>query len=148
MQGGLGQSIEAVSPESLILTSKIIPATEIFWSISNTAVKLSFLYFFAKVFSLEKYRSRFYVVGGICIALGIANIIQCVAVCRPFAFNWDKTIPDGYCGNANLGILLVAFFNLATDLLLFSLPVPILWGLQVSTKKRRGLIMTFCLGVL
>lgn len=82
------------------------------------------------------------------VCLGIGNILQSLVMCRPFAYLWDKTIPGGVCGNQDLALLLVAVLSVFVDVVIFSLPIPILWTLQLSKQKKRSLMVIFCLGIL
>jgi len=145
--GGLGLPANQVSMDSVELSLKLIIPAEIFWSVSNTLVKLSFLAFFQSIFSLDTYRKRFLVVGAICVGLGVASVIQTLAICVPIQYNWDKTIPNGHCGEQFISITAIAVLNFLTDVCIFALPVPIIWSLQLPTNKRRTLILTFCLGI-
>ncbi|PQE06817.1 integral membrane protein [Rutstroemia sp. NJR-2017a BBW] len=84
----------------------------------------------------------------IVILLGIGNIIQCFAICRPFAYQWDKTIEGGTCGNQTLGILLVAILNLITDLIMVIMPMPMVWNLKMPRSKKLALMGMFGLGIM
>lgn len=41
-----------------------------------------------------------------------------------------------------------ASFNIVTDCVLFGLPLPILWGLQLPPRKKYGLIVLFAIALL
>lgn len=84
----------------------------------------------------------------ISILLAIGNTIQCLAICRPFYFQWDKSIEGGVCGNRNLGILLVAFMNLATDIIIVLMPMPLVWNLKMARSKRLALMGMFGFGIM
>ena len=79
--------------------------------------------------------------------VGLGATIQCLAICRPIQYQWDTTI-DGVCGNKNLGILTSAIFNMITDLGLYTMPIPMLWNLQMPFTKKLALIGIFSLGLL
>lgn len=81
----------------------------------------------------------------IVLALGVAIIIQSLAICRPFQYQWDTSI-EGVCGNRNLGILMTAVFNLVTDLGILIMPMPLVWNLRLRTSKKVALTAIFGLG--
>ena len=63
---------------------------------------------------------------------GLFVILESFLLCRPFAFNWDKTIPDGVCGGTGHTLLGIAIVNLVIDISLVALPMPILWERQMA----------------
>ncbi|CAG8970860.1 hypothetical protein HYALB_00000838 [Hymenoscyphus albidus] len=162
--GGLGQDQKVVSKESITLTlqvwirgsnytsianeSKLLPAAETLWAAANTAVKVSILLVYKDIFALRSFRRAADTAIVVVIMLGVGNTIQCLAICRPFSFQWDKTIEGGKCGNQNLGILLVAFLNLVTDLIIVVMPMPLVWNLKMPRHKRLALIGIFSLGIM
>ncbi|CAG8955236.1 hypothetical protein HYFRA_00007253 [Hymenoscyphus fraxineus] len=162
--GGLGQDQKNVSKESITLTlqvwlrgsnytsianeSKLLPAAETLWAAANTAVKVSILLVYKDIFALRSFRRAADTAIVVVIMLGVGNTIQCLAICRPFSFQWDKTIEGGKCGNQNLGILLVAFLNLVTDLIIVIMPMPLVWNLKMPRHKRLALIGIFSLGIM
>ena len=80
------------------------------------------------------------------IVFWIAVVIRSIAICQPFAYNWNRTI-GGTCGDRPLAYLLTAVFNMILDLSIISAPMPQLWQLQVSTSKKWILTGIFSLGL-
>lgn len=68
-------------------------------------------------------------------------------VCRPIAYNWNHMI-EGRCYNQPEALEAVGIVNLLTDLLIFILPMPMLWGLQLPLGKKIGLTITFGIGLM
>ena len=60
---------------------------------------------------------------------------------------WDPSIP-GVCGNQHAGLLATGIGNIATDLLILSLPVPRVWNMQVSRGSKAALTGIFGIGLL
>lgn len=110
--------------------------------------KVSILLVYKDIFAIKGFRLVVDVVMVKVIMLAVGNIIQCLAICRRFAFQWDKTIKGGVCGNQTLGILLVAFINLLTDLIIVIMPMPLVWKLKMPKQKRLVLIGIFGLGIM
>ena len=82
------------------------------------------------------------------IAWFIAQIVSVSLSCRPLAYFWDKTIPNGHCINENTAGYIITAANLLSDLTIFVTPIFPLWGLQKSMKQRLGLIGLFLAGAL
>ena len=66
--------------------------------------------------------------------LGIGTILVEVRVCRPFAKNWNPLLPGVY-DSAPAAISAEAIINMLLDLAIISLPVPMVWGLQMTLSK-------------
>lgn len=81
-------------------------------------------------------------------AWAIATIVAGCVICRPFAFNWDQTIPGGKCGDQVLSFTITGVFNLVTDILVLCLPLPYLAKLQMQLYKKLVLIGVFSIGLL
>jgi hypothetical protein len=70
-----------------------------------------------------------------------------IFICRPIAFNWDHNIEGGKCGSQTVSFITVGVCDLIIDCLVFALPLPMIWNLQVSTGKRMALFGIFGLGI-
>lgn len=81
-------------------------------------------------------------------AWAIATILAGCLICRPFAFNWDQTIPGGHCGDQVLSFTITGVFNLLSDVLVLCLPLPYLYNLQMRLYKKLVLIGVFSVGLL
>lgn len=58
--------------------------------------------------------------------------------CFPVNSLWDPTITDAKCVNTNIAFTVGAVLNIASDVILMALPIPALWKLQTTKKKRAG----------
>lgn len=85
------------------------------------------------------------------MACSVAYLVACFitffALCRPIEFFWDPTIPGGVCGDRFLPFLLSSVFNLVLDFVIFILPLPVLWGLQLKTRRKLALTVVFGVGL-
>ncbi|KAJ6086212.1 hypothetical protein N7486_010493 [Penicillium sp. IBT 16267x] len=68
-----------------------------------------------------------------------------LGVCEPLPKFWVHSIP-GHCLNTITYFRAIAGTNLATDVLLLVLPMPIVWGLHRPASERLALIAVFALG--
>ena len=122
-------------------------AATILWPSANTFVKLSILHLYTRIFSVHKLAFFAYVIGALTLAYWLSTILTAFLICTPFAYNWDKLIIGGHCGNVLTYYLSTAIVNLLIDVAIVVLPLPILWGLQMKTSRKIALTAIFSLGV-
>ena len=84
------------------------------------------------------------------VAWGLFVIFTAVAVCKPFAYNWDLSIPGGYCHNdAKLNTYIAnAVWTIVYDTFIWALPQAIVWRLQMPLAGKIGLSTIFAIGIL
>jgi hypothetical protein len=133
-------------PNKIVNWLKLSKAEEYAHQVSITAPKLAILVLYARIFTTRKYRMAFYITGGFVIASMISVIITSSVLCRPFAFNWDKTIPGGKCADIMSAYRYTCFPNIIADLVILILPMPAIYKLRVDTPVKIGLFITFVTG--
>lgn len=110
-------------------------------------VKISILLQYRRVFAVRFMQLiTFYAV----IFMSAWTVTLCfllTLVCLPVAKFWDSTIP-GQCLDSLTIWYVLAGFNLATDLAIFCLPLPVIRSLQLPRKQKVMLIAVFGLGFL
>ncbi|KAB8302018.1 hypothetical protein EYC80_005470 [Monilinia laxa] len=75
-----------------------------------------------------------------------AIIFALIFPCHPVAMNWDVTITDGKCVNRAATYTATAAMNIATDLALLTLPIPMIADLRMPRVQKVGLIIIFVVG--
>jgi hypothetical protein len=65
----------------------------------------------------------------------------------PAASYWDATIKSEYCINADVFNIVTAVVNSGTDFVVYLWPVQFLWGIQIPTKQKLGVIFLFVIGI-
>jgi hypothetical protein len=111
-------------------------------------VKLSALHLYITIFPKKSFRYVSYGVMGLSVAYCLVNFFQLLLACHPIAYNWDKTIPGGSCMNANAPFLSSAIINVAIDVIIVILPMPVLWNLQMKVSKKVSISLIFGIGAL
>ena len=112
-------------------------------------IKSSVMLFFMRIFgSKQSFRLCVLVVMVLVWLWAISVILETLLLCRPLAYNWDMTLPNGVCGNRNATYVVAGTLNLITDLMVMALPLPHIWKLQLSIPKRVALSLVFCLGLM
>lgn len=86
------------------------------------------------------------------MAINIAGLVSVVLgaclICRPISYAVDKTIRGGHCGNLVAFEEYTAILTAILDVMVIVLPLPILWKLQMGTKRKIELTMVFGVGLM
>ncbi|KAF2868232.1 hypothetical protein BDV95DRAFT_160794 [Massariosphaeria phaeospora] len=146
---GLGAHRSEIEPHDYYLAARSIGLNSTVVSIlmisSTNLIKMSITEFYMQLFpQLWLHRlCRIHLVA--LSAFTVAEIIAVLTLCTPFEHYWDRSTP-GTCNDIisfwlTVGILAV-FFGLTCVLL----PMPIVWNLKLSRRKRARLMVLFGLG--
>ena len=108
--------------------------------------KLVVLFLYLRLFNIDgrlryaTYAVMFWVVGYL-----LCNFITQVAGCNPISKFWSPSTP-GHCYNFIMADLIFGSMNWITDLVIFVLPWPIVWKLQLTRKEKIGVSLVFMSG--
>ena len=75
-------------------------------------------------------------------------IFELAFVCRPFAFNWDRSIEGGSCGPQIKLWLSNGILHVIIDTMILILPMPMVWKLHTRFSNKISLSAIFGLGFL
>ncbi|KIX03446.1 uncharacterized protein Z518_06998 [Rhinocladiella mackenziei CBS 650.93] len=143
---GLGRHSDTVSVEDNETLSKLLYASIIIYNLGLFVVKDSILYQYLRFFVRRSYRIAAW---GLMIFISVAGLVMIVTSCvscQPVAYFWDKTIEGGRCINLLAFWFSFSAFNIATDLAVLLLPMPVLKSLRLPRKQKMSLIAVFALG--
>lgn len=76
----------------------------------------------------------------------LSMILSELLVCRPLGFRWDKTL-NGQCGSSVDQEIAYSPVNLVADGLVVLPPLPVIWKLQMPTRKKLQISCMFGLGL-
>lgn len=99
-----------------------------------------------QVFSVGSFKRFAKVTIGIVFAYWVACVFTTSLLCTPIQYNWDITT-KGSCGNVLAIELFSGAFNMAIDIWVVFLPLPIIWKLQLTSQRKWALIAAFSLGL-
>lgn len=114
---------------------------------ANTTVKFSILHLYTQIFPGPICRRTCYIMAALSWCYFVTVFVETFAFCRPVSYNWDKSI-KGTCKDPALAYLFAAITNLLLDVIIVSLPMPMLWRLQMSTTQKLAISAMFSLGAL
>lgn len=121
-------------------------ASEFTYDTSITLIRMSVILFYYRIFGKNRpFKISLWITAGILVAWWIAIDILAIFQCNPVARQWDHSIP-GHCYSLYGTFLGVTVPNVFIDVLLLVLPLPMLWKLQISLRKKFALIANFMLG--
>ena len=118
------------------------------WSASIGLVILAILFFYLRVFPIRWLRLSVYALMAFTIAWVLVMVIVIISQCAPIQFFWNHEIAGGHCINGNNFYFAMAVVSTMVMVAVLSLPVPIIWKLQISYGRRLGLAFVFTIGVL
>ena len=118
------------------------------YSISLLATKLSLMLLILRVFCSVHYDKPYYLTVALMLinsGFYLAYIIIAVAVCKPRQKIWTPQLP-GKCLDIHKLYLGSAFFNFLSDIAMLSVPIFLIWRLQMSVRRKIGITAIFCTG--
>jgi hypothetical protein len=108
--------------------------------------KASLLAFYYRMSQLRWLRIISVFIGAIIVAYSLALIFALVFACTPIKAAWDVTIPASRCINRPAVYVLLAVLNIATDVMLLIIPIPMVWKLQMPLVQKIGVVIVFIIG--
>ena len=120
-------------------------ASTVFYFLCNWAVKHALLLFYSEITREKNHQISIYIMHSVAFGFGLSSILVNIFQCRPFHKAWDQDVP-GFCVNLNIFFYFNANIMLATDLVLYIMPVIFTRNLQLRRPQRIGLNGLFALG--
>ena len=117
-----------------------------FYDIALASVKLGILAFYYRVFALPIFRKVVLATAVFVFCWGFGITVTLGLVCHPLEAFWDSNV-KGTCLDLQKFTYFTNISNLITDFWIFLMPVPVIWHLQLQTKKKLILILIFCIGL-
>ena len=138
--------IMAQNPTYLIRGAKYFYVATLFFDTSICLPKLSALFFYARVFNAKNraLRIQLWVLGGLVGAWLLSAYLVTIFQCKPIARAWNTTIP-GKCIDTFPWFTATAVISCAIDIWILVIPIPLIWGLNSSLRRRIYLLIAFFL---
>lgn len=145
IRGAAGWHLVDASPTEVTFLLKTVPIGLFVSITAYTLIKLSILHFYKTIFGINGvFRYTIYVVAAVVVSFGIGVFLAQILICRPFAKNWNRSLP-GVCGSSPATILSEAVINMLIDIAIMVLPMPLVWRLQMT--RRRKIVFTVLVGL-
>ena len=119
----------------------------ILWACCVFAVKIGILLFYWRIFPTRTFRAAVVGIAALSVGIFVGNFFTFLLQCIPISMFWDETV-EGRCINRNEFYFASAIINVISDVAVLSLPIPVVWGLHTSRRKKFSLSFLFLLGAL
>jgi hypothetical protein len=143
---GIGFPVTETMP-NLFTILKFLVAYELIYSTAISTIKFSVLVFYLRVFVNDTMRRYTKLALAFVATWSVGNLLQVFLICRPFRRTYDPTVP-GTCGNQIASFIAIGAFNIISDVMILTLPLPTVWSLKMSTPAKLGLTGVFLIGLL
>ncbi|KAJ5056824.1 CFEM domain-containing protein, partial [Bipolaris maydis] len=149
---GLGQDMWKVPFKDIRLTLVYFWISVPFYGIEFGLGKIAFGLFYLRIFNDSGFRKLVWSIVIFTLLYTIAFAFLGIFICSPvsyFWWQWDLGGEHkGKCLNNNHIGFVTASFSIFTDLAMLGLPIPQVWALHLSTKKKVGVLFMFSIGFL
>ncbi|MCJ1278210.1 hypothetical protein MMC21_006025 [Puttea exsequens] len=139
-QGNAGANMYLV-----IVQLKAILIGQLLWISSVSCLRASIIILYIHIFPVQKFRIACSIVLGVNASYWLATVLAALLICQPVSAQWTF---QGKCGDQNSLDLFIGVFNLLIDVSVIVLPMPILWSLKLSTRKKLELSGIFGMGTI
>ena len=146
---GVGYHAETVwkdHPERRVSWAKSLFALQWLYLAGVVLPKMSILFLYLRVFIDRRTRNICFVLTGLIVANWMAYLLASIFQCWPISYQWDKTIKGGRCFNQEIWYKTSSVPNIATDVIILVLPIPLVWRLKASRVRKLGLLVIFLVG--
>jgi hypothetical protein len=135
---------------ALLTEMQLTWLTEVFYFMAVAFTKISFLFFCLRIFPRQELRTTIFALIGISAAYGTAFTLTCLFNCLPVSYIWESWDGEhtGKCINFHIFAWAHAAINIVLDIIIMGVPMPELWRLSLSMKKKIYIMMMFSIGIL
>ncbi|KAI1068509.1 hypothetical protein LB507_004368 [Fusarium sp. FIESC RH6] len=146
---GAGKHIWAVEMEDLEQIYKILFGYTFLYSASCAIIKISILLFYGRIFPTAEPFFRISTMFGYFLSISYPIVVWVTMgnVCRPIEHFWTQFRgTEGICININKFFLALGIVNMVNDFYILLIPIPQIFQLQMSMRKRLGITGIMMLG--
>ena len=150
-QGQLGAQVKGgFFADHILCKMQVLGSGTILYSITMFCAKLALFLLYYRIFGLSRW-TRIAIYFGIVFTglYYLASIIVLIVLCIPRRNeSWTANPYVARCERAEVMGDVQGIFGLVSDLFIFVLPLPVLFRLQMSLKKKVGITAIFCTGLM
>ncbi|KAI5456633.1 hypothetical protein BGZ63DRAFT_428750 [Mariannaea sp. PMI_226] len=145
-QGGMCAHIWEIPIPVFDQYSIITYVTAPLYQVCNNFAKLSLLYIYLQLSPQKWFKLAVWTVMAIITVYTALIVLLFFFHCHPIRKAYDLTIQTGSCLDIGAIYIVTAVSNILTDLMLFSLPIPMIINLYTSRGNKVGIIIMFGIG--
>ncbi|KAH0386879.1 hypothetical protein KCU92_g2262, partial [Aureobasidium melanogenum] len=117
----------------------------VFYSSSMLSIKVAIMLLYRRLFPIQNFLWRWWAVFLFAVGYSVAGILTEIFDCTPVHFQWD-IFAEGKCINRPAFYIANAVCNSVSDLLILALPIPVVWNLALTRRKKITLSLVFAMG--
>ncbi|MCJ1462047.1 hypothetical protein MMC07_000647 [Pseudocyphellaria aurata] len=145
-KGGAGKHQKDLTPSETTLLFKYMMLSLITYGLTITAVKISILSLYRRVFDTVPFKKATLVVGFLCVTWLCGNVFTELFFCSPFSAAFDPKLRQTHCKDFTAFLLGITISNMLLDVIILCMPLPMIWSLNLSTSKKLEISGIFLLG--
>ncbi|KAJ5496504.1 hypothetical protein N7463_008491 [Penicillium fimorum] len=147
---GMGKDVWTLTETQITTTAKYIWVTQVWYIPAIILTKVAIVCFFMSIFPGPKFRLLCQGTIVHCFLFMISTFTASILSCIPVEEAWSswKGESNALCYNNNAFWWAHSGINIATDLWVIGLPIPMLFGLQLKTRKKVYLVLMFSIGII
>ncbi|KAF3796970.1 hypothetical protein GCG54_00005385 [Colletotrichum gloeosporioides] len=145
-----GEDIWMVEPDKLTLGLKLFFIDEPLYLATITLTKISVLIFYLRIFPNKSFRRATYATITYIVTSMMVILFLQIFQCTPINFNWDgwkRDFGTYRCLDLHRLVNIAGGLSISHDLIILVLPLPLLWGLNISKRSKVGISFMFSLGL-
>ncbi|KXT12450.1 hypothetical protein AC579_7374 [Pseudocercospora musae] len=146
VETGMGKHESELSYSEAEENRKALWSSIIIYNLGLTSTKLSILLQYQRIFPQRNFRITNWTVMGIVISYALWRFFSAIFACVPVQAYWDISIIHKTCLPRATVSFASAGLNIATDISITILPLPLLKKLELPKRQKRILMAVFCLG--
>jgi hypothetical protein len=142
---GLGDHLVDVDPMNMPQLKKLLLTSNVFYFTCNWAIKHALLLFYSDITRDRAHCVSIYIMHGVAFGFGLSSVVADLFRCRPFNKAFHPEL-DGYCINLDTFYYYNSSMMLATDIVLYAMPIVFTRKLMLRRTQKLGLNCLFALG--
>ncbi|KXT11033.1 hypothetical protein AC579_7320 [Pseudocercospora musae] len=146
VENGLGKHVKQLEKQEAMRQQQDFLVMIVVYNICLCFTKLSILLQYTRIFPQKGFRLATWIVMGAVVIYATWRVLAAIFTCLPVAAFWDKRIVNKHCQNKFNVAMASTALNMATDLTIAFLPMPVLNQLQLPRRQKYALMAVFALG--
>ncbi|KAJ6086231.1 hypothetical protein N7486_010512 [Penicillium sp. IBT 16267x] len=141
---GMGKHIIYISSAKWLTLS--ITIAEALYCFTMMSTKAAILMFYRRIFPQKRFHVLVWVLLVVVISYNLASMFATVMQCMPVEHQWDPSVPATCIAYFSV-VIYSGVTTVVTDFIILGMPIPLIYTLQVSKDKKRGLMVVFSWGL-
>ena len=139
-------TVFGTSPDGFPLLLQILYYYAMVYNFAITMTKIAILLFYDRIFVTRVFHVAVWAVATFTVLMSSSAFIVLIFPCQPIRFFWDKDLAVGHCLNYEAFITAEAALTIFLDIVILTMPMPLVWNLKVSRRQKATLSGIFLLG--